>query len=277
MFPLTATAPGDCGIAALRAHLHAAAARSAEAAQDGLFRLAIDRVFTRAGAWGTVATGTARAGRVQVGDTLAVMPAGTPVRVRSIHAQHRGTGVGVAGERCALNFAGIEKTALARGDWLADPRALAPTTRIDVRLRRLAAGGALKDRAALHIHLGTAHQVARVVLLDGAGAQRRRERARATRVRCADLRLAGRSIHCARCAGAAHPRRRDRHRSLRAGAAAPTAASGLTVLDAMERLLGGEGIDALLRRLPQGIEMRELARLCGRPPERVAMPQRACG
>ena len=60
--------------------------------EDGLFRLAVDRVFTLPGR-GTVATGTARAGRVQTGDTLAVMPAGTLVRVRSIHAQNRDTGL----------------------------------------------------------------------------------------------------------------------------------------------------------------------------------------
>ena len=46
----------------------------------------------------------------------------------------------------------------------------------------------------------------------------------------------------------------------------------LGVLDSIERLLAGEGVDALLRNAPQGIAMRELARLCGCPPERIAMP-----
>jgi selenocysteine-specific elongation factor len=140
LFPLVATHLADPGVAALRAHLHAVAANCPKHPDDGLFRLAIDRVFTLPGR-GTVATGTARAGRVRVGDTIAVMPAGTLVRVRSIHAQNRDAGMGLAGQRCALNLVGIEKTALARGDWLADPRVFLPSTRIDVDFRRLAAGG----------------------------------------------------------------------------------------------------------------------------------------
>ncbi len=270
VFPLAATVPDDGGIAALRAHLHAVAATWPKRPEDGLFRLAIDRVFTVPG-WGTVATGTARAGRVQVGDLVAVMPAGTPVRVRSIHAQHRDTGVGAAGERCALNLAGIEKTALARGDWLADPRALAPTTRIDVRLRRLAVGAALTDRAALHIHLGTAHQVARVILLEA----HELEPGGSARVQlvfdapiCASpgdpfiardaqaLRTIGGGTVIDPYAPARRRRRGER----------------LAVLDATESLLAGEGIEPLLRQLPQGLEMRELARLCGRPPEGISMP-----
>jgi selenocysteine-specific elongation factor len=270
LFPLAATRPDDSGVAALRAHLHSAAATWPKRSAEGLFRLAVDRVFTLPGR-GTVATGTARAGRVQVGDTLAVMPAGTPVRVRSIHAQNRDTGIGLAGERCALNLAGIQKTALARGDWLADPRAFAPTTRIDVRMRRLAVGGVVANRAPLHIHLGTAHQVARVVLLEGeqlhAGAS-----ARVQLVFDAPICTSPGDAFIARDAQALHtigggtvidpypPARRRR------------SGARLAYLDSIERLLMGEGVDALLRHAPQGVEMRELVRLCGHSPERIAMP-----
>jgi selenocysteine-specific elongation factor len=96
-----------------------------------------------------------------------VMPAGIMVRVRSIHAQNRDTGIGRAGQRCALNLVGIERTALARGDWLADPRALVPSTRLDVNLRRLADGKVVANRAPLHIHIGTVHRVAHAVCLEG--------------------------------------------------------------------------------------------------------------
>jgi selenocysteine-specific elongation factor len=43
-------------------------------------------------------------------------------------------------------------------------------------------------------------------------------------------------------------------------------------LDSIERLLAGEGVEPLLRNAPQGIEMRELVRLCGRAPEQIALP-----
>ena len=125
-FPSLRRCPMTAGVAALRAQLHSAAANSPKRSQEGLFRLAVDRVFTLPGR-GTVATGTARAGRVQVGDTLAVMPAGTLVRVRSIHAQNRDTEVGLAGERCALNLAGVERTALsAATGWRIRARSLRP-------------------------------------------------------------------------------------------------------------------------------------------------------
>jgi selenocysteine-specific elongation factor len=46
-------------------------------------------------------------------------------------------------------------------------------------------------------------------------------------------------------------------------------------LDAMQRLLAGDGIEPLLRRAPQGIAMRDLVRLCGRAPADIAIPAAA--
>jgi selenocysteine-specific elongation factor len=270
LFALAATVLDNPGVAALRAHLHTVAASCPRRPEDGFFRLAVDRVFTLPGR-GTVATGTARAGRVQVGDTLAVMPVGTLVRVRSIHAQNRDTGIGRAGERCALNLVGIEKTALARGDWLADPQALVPTTRIDVHLRRLAAGRVLANGAPLHIHLGTAHRVARLVLLEGNHLNAAAS-ARAQLVFDAPICASSGDAFIARDAQALHtigggvvidpcaPARRRR------------SPERLAYLDSIHGLLMGEGVLPLLRNAPQGIEMRELARLCGRAPEQIAMP-----
>ena len=273
LFPLAAKVVDDPGVASLRRHLHAIAASWPRHPEDGLFRLAVDRVFTLPGR-GTVATGTARAGRVQVGDTLAVMPADVLVRVRSIHAQNRDTAVGLAGERCALNLVGIEKTALGRGDWLADPRALVPSTRIDVHLRLLADGGVLKNYAPLHIHLGTAHRVAHVLLLEG-NALNPGTRARAQLGFDAPICASAGDAFIARDAQARHtigggvvidpcaPARRRR------------SPERLAYLDSIDRLLAGEGIAPLLRNAPQGIEMRELARLCGRAAEQIAVPTSA--
>ncbi len=270
LFPLVAAVPDDSGVAALRRHLHSMAADWPKHPEDGLFRLGVDRVFTLPGR-GTVATGTARAGRVQVGDMIAVMPAGTLVRVRSIHAQNRDAGIGRAGERCALNLAGIEKTALTRGDWLADPRALAPSTRFDVLLRRLPNGKALADRAPLHIHIGTAHRVAHMVCLEGnqlkAGAS-----GRVQLVFDAPLCASPGDAFIARDAQALH--------TLGGGAVIDPCAPArrrrsperLALLDSIERLLAGEGVEPLLRNAPQGIEMRELVRLCGRAPEQITLP-----
>jgi selenocysteine-specific elongation factor len=273
LFPLVATAPEDLGVAALRRHLHAMAAHWPKHSEDGLFRMGVDRVFTLPGR-GTVATGTARAGRVQIGDTLAVMPAGMTVRVRSIHAQNRDTGVGRAGERCALNLVGIEKTALTRGDWLADPRALVPSTRFDVRLRRLQNGRTLADRTPLHIHIGTAHRVAHVVCLDGnqvkAGAT-----GRVQLVFDAPMCASPGDAFIARDAQALHTLGGGEVIDPCAPARRRRSLERLARLDSIERLLAGEGVEPLLRNAPQGIEMRELVRLCGRAPELIVLPAQA--
>jgi selenocysteine-specific elongation factor len=167
LFETDATQPGDAGVARLKGHLHEAAMAWHARRDDGLFRLAIDRVFTLAGQ-GTIVTGTVFAGRVSVGDTLRLAPAATPVRVRSIHAQNRAAETGHAGQRCALNLAGIDKEAIARGDWIVDERLAEPSERLDVELTLLAdAGLTLQHWTPLHVHIGTTHRVAHVALLDG--------------------------------------------------------------------------------------------------------------
>ena len=167
VFETNATQSDDAGVAQLKAYLHETAVAWRARRDDGLFRLAIDRVFTLTGQ-GTIVTGTVFAGRVTTGDTVVLAPAATTVRVRSIHAQNRAAEVGRAGQRCALNLAGIEKEAIARGDWIVDARLAEPSERLDVELTLLAdAGIALQHWTPLHVHIGTTHRVAHVALLDG--------------------------------------------------------------------------------------------------------------
>ncbi len=167
--PIVATRaiePGDPGVAALRDALQAMAATWRARRDDGLFRLAVDRVFTLAGQ-GTVVTGTAFAGRVAVGETVCVARSREAVRVRGLHVQNREAEVGHAGERCALNLAGIDKAALSRGDAIVDARLASTSLRVDVELRLLAdANPTLAHWAPLHVHLGTQHRVARVAPID---------------------------------------------------------------------------------------------------------------
>jgi len=164
VFETAASRDGDAGVAALRAHLEALAHAHAPRADAGPFRLAVDRVFTLAGQ-GTVVTGSVFSGSVAVGDALRHSASGVPVRVRGLHANNRAATRGAAGERCALNLAGIDRDAIARGDWILAERALRPTSRLDVRLRLLPDAGALGTWAPVHVHLGTAHRMAHVVPL----------------------------------------------------------------------------------------------------------------
>jgi len=269
LFPLNATADDDPGVRTLREHLHTLAQSAAARSAEGLFRLAVDRVFTLPG-HGTVATGTVFCGRVAAGDALHVMPAGHAVRVRSVHAQQRAVASGHAGERCALNIAGADKRALARGDWLAEPRALSPSLRLDVRLELLtASGAALRAWSPVHVHLGTAHRVAHAVPLEsselGPGVAQR-------------VQLVFEAPFCAvpgdrfilRDAQGRHtigggqvldplaPERRRRSPQRQAW------------LSAIESMLSGGGLTPLIECAAYGARMADLVRLSGR--ERVPLP-----
>ena len=168
VFAVQASQAGDPGAAELKSYLHAQAEGVRQRDAAGLFRLAVDRVFTLAG-HGTVVTGTAHAGQTRAGDDTAdlrLMPAGTRVRVRSIHAQNQPSATGVAGQRCALNLAGIDKSAISRGDWIADARCFLPSRHIDVALTLLPSADApVRAWAPLHVHIGAARHVAHAVPL----------------------------------------------------------------------------------------------------------------
>jgi len=164
-FETAATHPEDTGVAALRLHLHAMALAHSPRPADGPFRLAIDRVFTLPGQ-GTIVTGAVFGGRVAVGDVLRHSASGDAVRVRGVHAQGRASDEGRSGQRCALQLAGIERTAIARGDWILAPAVCEPVRHVDVRLRLLPGAPALAMWAPLHVHLGTAHRMAHAVPLD---------------------------------------------------------------------------------------------------------------
>ncbi len=167
VFPVSAIT--GQGIPALRAHLDVAAPVPTRGRSGGHFRLAVDRCFTLAGT-GTVVTGTVHAGEVRVGDRLLLSPAGTEVRVRSIHAQNRPAETGRAGQRCALNLAGphLERSDIIRGDWIIDPRIHAPTRRLDGELRLLATEArAFRHWTPVHFHLGASDIPGRIALLEG--------------------------------------------------------------------------------------------------------------
>ncbi len=166
---LPVSAISGAGIEELRTLIAAAARTLGRAGQAGRgFRFAIDRVFSVAGS-GTVATGTVFNGALAAGDRLTLSPAGIEVRVRGIHKDGKAATQAGAGERCALNLTGVELAGVARGDWVVAPTLHAPTQRIDVRLRVLAAEPRpLKHWTPVHLHHGARDVTARVALRRGA-------------------------------------------------------------------------------------------------------------
>ncbi|MEY0673949.1 selenocysteine-specific translation elongation factor [Providencia rettgeri] len=126
------------------------------------FRLAIDRVFLVKGA-GVVVTGTALAGKIQVGESLWVTGADKQVRVRGIHRQNQISEFAVAGDRVALNLVGdIDKENITRGDWLLAEQPAFIATRVIVELE---CDALIKHWQPVHLYHGASHITGRASLL----------------------------------------------------------------------------------------------------------------
>ncbi|PLX79095.1 MAG: selenocysteine-specific translation elongation factor [Desulfuromonas sp.] len=133
---------------------------------DGPMRLPIDRHFTVAG-FGTVVTGTLLSGQVKIGDQVEVLPADVQVRVRDIQVHGKKVDQAFAGQRVALNLAGLDRQMVPRGSVVGTPGVFTPTTRCDTRVTLLEdAPRPLRFRDPVHICLGTARAVGLVALLD---------------------------------------------------------------------------------------------------------------
>ena len=132
---------------------------------QAITRLPIDRVFTMKG-FGTVVTGTLVAGTIRKEDELELFPAGKRVRVRGVQVHGATAGQAVAGERTALNLAGVEKHELERGRVLASTDLLQTSSRIDVKLSLLPSAKALKHGARVHLHAFASETIATVNLYE---------------------------------------------------------------------------------------------------------------
>jgi len=132
----------------------------------GLFRLPVDRVFTMRG-FGTVITGTLISGSVQVGDTIMIYPSGTVSKVRGIQVHNQSVTNAEAGLRTAINFQGLEKTGITRGEIVSSPGVLKPSYMLDVSLHFLKSNRKpAKNRHRVRFHSGTSEILGLLILLD---------------------------------------------------------------------------------------------------------------
>ena len=133
---------------------------------EALFRLPIDRVFVMKG-FGTVVTGTLIAGKTQKEEEVEVFPAHRRVRIRGVQVHGHTAEKASAGQRTALNLAGVTVEDLARGMTLAAPGLLEASQQIDVRLSLLRDVKPLKNRARVHLHAFASETIAEVALHEG--------------------------------------------------------------------------------------------------------------
>jgi selenocysteine-specific elongation factor len=154
------------GLDELRLEIEKVATSIREKDSSQHFRLPIDRAFSMRG-FGTVVTGTLVSGTVRVEQEVDLQPVGRRIRVRGIQVHGSSAGQAKAGQRTALNLAGVETSELGRGMLLAEAGRFQPTRQIDCTFELLASAKPLKHRAPVHFHAGTAEVEAEMRRLRG--------------------------------------------------------------------------------------------------------------
>jgi selenocysteine-specific elongation factor len=147
------------GLDELKSALAQVASEVAAKDSAALARLPIDRVFTMKG-FGTVVTGTLVAGTIRKEAELEIFPGGKRARVRGIQVHGSPAEGAVAGQRTALNLAGLSTEDLARGMTLATVDTFHSTSRVDALLSLLPSAKPLKDGARVHFHAYTMETIA---------------------------------------------------------------------------------------------------------------------
>ncbi len=127
--------------------------------------LPIDRSFSMKG-FGAVVTGTLVSGEINEGAELELAPVGRRVRVRRVQTHGRAAASAGAGQRTAVNLAGVDHGEIERGMVLTEG-SLRPTQVFDAAVEMLAsAPRVLKSRQRVRVHIGTAEVLARVAVLE---------------------------------------------------------------------------------------------------------------
>ncbi len=137
-----------------------------EDADAGIFRLPVDRVFTMKG-FGTVITGTLMSGAIDLGETVEILPSGVSTKIRGIQVHNASVERAEAGQRTAINFQGLERESVSRGDVVVRPGTLIPSRSLDVCFEYLPGfEWKLKNRAQVRFHYGTSEIMARLIPMD---------------------------------------------------------------------------------------------------------------
>jgi len=154
------------GLERLRSTLKTIADEVPPKSSDLVTRLPIDRAFSMKG-FGAVVTGTLISGEIAEGAALDLLPKGITVRVRGAQVHGKAVEKARAGQRTAVNLAGVDVEQLERGMVLTEPKTLHPTQIIDARIDVLAnASRGVRSRSRIRLHIGATEVLGRVRVLD---------------------------------------------------------------------------------------------------------------
>lgn len=129
-------------------------------------RLPVDRVFTISG-FGTIVTGTLISGTFKVGDEVEVFPGNKRGRIRSLQVHDEAADIVEAGQRVAMNIAGLKKSSICRGNVVAPIDSMKDTMMLDVKVKLLEdIPKIIENRSRVRLYIGTQEILCRIVLLD---------------------------------------------------------------------------------------------------------------
>jgi len=134
--------------------------------RNGAFFLPVDRAFHISG-FGTVVTGTALSGAVREGDEVEAMPKALRSKVRSLQVHGEPVESAAAGQRVAVNLAGVSLDDVKREDVVTAVGRFGPTECLDVYIEVLPSfGEPLEHWQRLRLHIGTSDVLVRLSLLE---------------------------------------------------------------------------------------------------------------
>jgi len=133
---------------------------------SSIFRLPVDRVFSMKG-FGTIITGTLISGKVKVAENIVIYPKMIESKVRGIQVHGNSVESVESGTRTAINFQGLDKESVTRGDILSSPDTLVLSYMIDTEFMYLKSNPKpLKARTKVRFHSGTSEILGIIILLD---------------------------------------------------------------------------------------------------------------
>jgi selenocysteine-specific elongation factor len=163
-----ASARSGEGIEEIKSALRDLARKIPERMNETVARIPLDRSFTVKG-FGAVATGTLISGEIAAVDEMELLPQGKKVRVRGVQTHGKIVERVRAGQRAAVNLAGVDHHEIVRGMVLAERNVLRPTQMLDAEIEVLGdAPRAIRSRQRVRVHIGTVEALARVQVLNDA-------------------------------------------------------------------------------------------------------------
>jgi selenocysteine-specific elongation factor len=156
---LEVSAKTGSGLDKLKEELAVLTNRVTRRSATGFARLPVDRSFALKG-FGTVVTGTLWSGTLHTGESVLLYPAKREVRIRGLQVHGRSVDEAHAGERTAVNLAGIDHVEIQRGFTLTSNAGFETTTLMDAKLEWLDERQVPARRQKVFLHTGTAEVVA---------------------------------------------------------------------------------------------------------------------